>query len=302
MKTIVLKLDGQPAQFTTKSLTFNGEEFFYSKMSNVLNDAENHNYAFAYDGKVVVLPYEAKDMGILNAIFSQVQSLPKRNSSASRPLPEKTESKSDAKQPDISDESQAEASSENDNNADGHAEVHEAVQEDERADETDSVQEASPISDTDETAQNEQNEQEAFPSPIPAAESLKSANTEAGDEIESNEDDNDETNTSPDSSDESTERFFSEVENAVENIIAEPEESENHEETAGDASDSQPNLQKKAKLKKSLLIFGLIIALFVLMSYCYFFFIAPNADTQTDPNANESQQYEDIDELINDLQ
>ena len=38
MKTIELKAGQQIAQFTTKSVTFDGKEFFYSRMSNLTHD------------------------------------------------------------------------------------------------------------------------------------------------------------------------------------------------------------------------------------------------------------------------
>ena len=75
MKTIELKAGGQIARFTTKSVTFDGKEFFYADMSHVINNAEAHAYIFTYEGETKILPYEEKDIKIFNAIFSQVQKL-----------------------------------------------------------------------------------------------------------------------------------------------------------------------------------------------------------------------------------
>ena len=72
MKTIELKAGQQIAQFTTKSVTFDGKEFFYSRMSNLTHDPAACKYYFTYDGEHKILPYEAKDAPILNAIFGQV--------------------------------------------------------------------------------------------------------------------------------------------------------------------------------------------------------------------------------------
>ena len=44
MKTIELKAGQQIAQFTTKSVTFDGKEFFYSKMSNLTHDPATEKY------------------------------------------------------------------------------------------------------------------------------------------------------------------------------------------------------------------------------------------------------------------
>ena len=76
MKTIELKAGQQIAQFTTKSVTFDGKEFFYSRMiQNLTHDPATQNIIFTYDGKSKILPYEAKDAQILTAIFSQVLKL-----------------------------------------------------------------------------------------------------------------------------------------------------------------------------------------------------------------------------------
>ena len=75
MKTIELKAGQQIAQFTTKSVTFDGKEFFYSRMSNLTHDPATQKYYFTYDGESKILPYEAKDAQILTAIFSQVLKL-----------------------------------------------------------------------------------------------------------------------------------------------------------------------------------------------------------------------------------
>ena len=75
MKTIELKAGQQIAQFTTKSVTFDGKEFFYSRMSNLTHDPATQKYYFTYDGESRILPYEAKDAQILTAIFSQVLKL-----------------------------------------------------------------------------------------------------------------------------------------------------------------------------------------------------------------------------------
>ena len=44
MKTIELKAGQQIAQFTTKSVTFDGKEFFYSRMSNLTHDPATQKF------------------------------------------------------------------------------------------------------------------------------------------------------------------------------------------------------------------------------------------------------------------
>ena len=82
MKTIEIKTGSQTARFTTKSVTFDGREFFYANMSHVTNDVENHTYTFTCGDETKTLPYEEKDAKILNAIFSQVRQLEEKRHAA----------------------------------------------------------------------------------------------------------------------------------------------------------------------------------------------------------------------------
>ena len=75
MKTIEIISGEQKARFTTKSVTFDGKEYLYIKMSDVTHNTEECVYTFTYENEIKTLPYEAKDARILNAIFSQVQNL-----------------------------------------------------------------------------------------------------------------------------------------------------------------------------------------------------------------------------------
>ncbi|MDD6311416.1 MAG: hypothetical protein PUB09_05775 [Firmicutes bacterium] len=60
--------------------------------------------------------------------------------------------------------------------------------------------------------------------------------------------------------------------------------------------------ERKGKLKKSLLIFAAIIAVFAIAAVAYFFVIGPSSNPNIGPNSDGTQQYNDIDELIEDLQ
>lgn len=59
--------------------------------------------------------------------------------------------------------------------------------------------------------------------------------------------------------------------------------------------------EKKSKLKKALIIFAVIIVLFVGAGVAYFFTIGPANDASQGP-VNETHQYNDIDELIDEMQ
>ena len=72
MKTIEIISGEQRAIFTTRSVTFDGKEFLYINMTDVSNDPDACVYTFTYDNEIKLLPYEAKDAAVLNAIFGQV--------------------------------------------------------------------------------------------------------------------------------------------------------------------------------------------------------------------------------------
>lgn len=61
--------------------------------------------------------------------------------------------------------------------------------------------------------------------------------------------------------------------------------------------------EKRARLKKSIIIFGIILAIFAIAAIIYFFVIGPSSDPNVGPNTTDgTQQYNDIDDLIDDLQ
>ncbi len=75
MKTIEIISGAQKTQFTTKSVTLNGREYFYINMSGVRNDQLNRVYTFVYDNEVKAVPYEEKDAKTLAVIFGQVRAM-----------------------------------------------------------------------------------------------------------------------------------------------------------------------------------------------------------------------------------
>ena len=75
MKTIEIISGAQKAQFTTKSVTLDGREYFYINMSDVRNDKLNRVYTFVYDSEVKAVPYEEKDAKTLAVIFGQVRAM-----------------------------------------------------------------------------------------------------------------------------------------------------------------------------------------------------------------------------------
>ena len=75
MKTIELLINGQPAQFTTKSVTLEGKEYFYSKITQLDHSPIVLTYKMECDGEEKLLRYEKKDAKVLAVIFSQVHKM-----------------------------------------------------------------------------------------------------------------------------------------------------------------------------------------------------------------------------------
>ncbi|MBE6029255.1 MAG: hypothetical protein E7226_03775 [Clostridiales bacterium] len=60
--------------------------------------------------------------------------------------------------------------------------------------------------------------------------------------------------------------------------------------------------EKKAKRKKAFIIFAVIIALFIIAGIIYFLTVGTTNDASQGPNIDETHQYNDIDELIEEMQ
>lgn len=244
MKTIEIKIGEQIAQFTTKSVTFRGKEFFYSKMTDVAHDADSSTYSFTYEGELIVFPYEKKDLKVLSVIFAQVQNLqPKavntKENSSSGELSEKKETQ---------DIDRADA-------------VHQSPQHEENTEKTEAEKPLETIDSTQE-------------------QSLATTDKKSAKQAE---------------------KERKQAEKARKKAEKEKLKSEknNDSENAGDEKD---NYKSKEKIKKSLIIFAGVIGIVAVMAVAYYFIFGTSSNPSAGPNSTESQQYDDIDELINDLQ
>lgn len=326
MKTIELKAGQQIAQFTTKSVTFDGKEFFYSRMSNLTHDPATQKYYFTYDGESKILPYEAKDAQILTAIFSQVLKLQAAKAHAAKvqaSAPQKTSADPSAKvstqapvQPPASeipaakapeapvqDQAQQEeipVTPQTPHAVDVRAAAEMAQPAPEPAEQAPAAGQATaaeqasaeePIVFTDKKAakQAEKERKKAEKAAKRAEkERLKAekAAKKAGKVTEP------ETPAEGGSQAQETGAQTSDLTGTPAESAAEPKELTDEEKTA-----------KKTKLKKSLLIFAAVLVIVAALSVAaYFIFGTSNNPSSNNPGSKESQQYDDIDELINDLQ
>ncbi len=303
MKTIELKAGQQIAQFTTKSVTFDGKEFFYSRMSNLTHDPATQKYYFTYDGESKILPYEAKDAQILTAIFSQVLKLQAAKAAQAHAAKVPAQTTQQTPQAPVQDQAQQEeipVTPQTPHAVDVRAAAEMAQPAPEPAEQAPAAGQATaaeqasaeePIVFTDKKAakQAEKERKKAEKAAKRAEkERLKAekAAKKTGKVTEP------ETPAEGGSQSQETGAQTSDLTGTPAESAAEPKELTDEEKTA-----------KKTRLKKALLIFAAVLVIVAALSVAaYFIFGTSNNPSSNNPGSKESQQYDDIDELINDLQ
>lgn len=303
MKTIELKAGQQIAQFTTKSVTFDGKEFFYSRMSNLTHDPATQKYYFTYDGESKILPYEAKDAQILTAIFSQVLKLQAAKAAQAHAAKVPAQTAQQTPQAPVQDQAQQEeipVTPQTPHAVDVRAAAEMAQPAPEPAEQAPAAGQATaaeqasaeePIVFTDKKAakQAEKERKKAEKAAKRAEkERLKAekAAKKAGKVTEP------ETPAEGGSQSQEIGAQTSDLTGTPAESAAEPKELTDEEKTA-----------KKTRLKKALLIFAAVLVIVAALSVAaYFIFGTSNNPSSNNPGSKESQQYDDIDELINDLQ
>ena len=286
MKTIELLSNGRQVQFTTKSVTIDGKEYLYSHISELRHSEAKRVYGFKCDGEVVMLPYAEKDTRVLKAIFSQVRQM------HSKPAPAKAG-------PAVTEAPAAEQSAKP-----GPAPVQEPAAEPEAK-----APAAEPAA-----------EPVVTPEPVPAAEPVApvepaAETTEVETEVPAEP-------AAETPAEEPAEPILSDKERRKQQKQREKEQRKAEKEAAkreklaqkaaaksGGAdiysesvSAQVDQMQKSARFKKAILIFVIILAVFALMGVAYYFLIGPASDPQIGPNTTDQTQYNDIDNMINDLE
>ena len=303
MKTIELKAGQQIAQFTTKSVTFDGKEFFYSRMSNLTHDPATQKYYFTYDGESKILPYEAKDAQILTAIFSQVLKLQAAKAAQAHDAKVPAQAAQQTPQAPIQDQAQ-------------HEEIPVTPQTPHAVDVRAAAEMAQPAPEPAEQAPAA--EQASAAEQAPAAEPIVFTDKKAAKQAEKE-------RKKAEKAAKRAEKERLKAEKAAKKAgkVAEPEtpaeSGSQAQETGAQTSDltgtpaesaaepkeltDEEKIAKKTRLKKALLIFAAVLVIVAALSVAaYFIFGTSNNPSSNNPGSKESQQYDDIDELINDLQ
>ncbi len=264
MKTIEIKSGDQVVQFTTKSVTMDGKEYFYADMTDLYHSPVVHTYQFACYGETKRLTYEKKDAKILAAIFSQVKNLevkkqaaaektavekPVKDEPASAPAEEQVKEEAPAAPAEVAEEPSEEKDVPNEKAS---VKVNELP-----ADTLEDMIRATIVI-NEERAKKE------------AAKAAKKARRKA-------------------------------IWEAKKNGTPIPEEYLKDETEKKESIADDP--EKMERLKKSLKVFGIILGALIAVSIIYYFvFGTANDPTNTNPTNIESQQYDDIDQLIEDMQ
>ncbi len=309
MKTIEMKVGGKVVEFTSKSLIIDGTEYFYSKMSDIKHSASKHVYAFTYEEKVRYLQYDPKYEKGLKVIFSKINALGHKKAEAAAAVAAKEVAAPAAAVAapaiDVAAAAPAEeaAAPAIDVAAAAPGEAAQPAGEEilqTGAEEVGAqIADAVPAVETPAEIAADVVEAEAV---APAAEPAKAPEEESVFDFPA------EVETAPAEtpeevvSGEATAEVETDQPAEMTEVAADGETDENDTSLmSADTAAAAGDPAKKGSLKKSLIIFGCIIAVIGILSIIYFTAFGTADNPTSGPNSTESQQYDDIDELIEDL-
>lgn len=277
MKTIEILSNGRQVQFTTKSVTIEGREYQYSHISELRHSEAKRIYGFKCDGDTVMLPYEEKDAQVLKVIFSRVQQMHSKAEAAAKagqkpaaPKPELT-AETPVTEPSAEEPAEAEPAPELPAEEPAAEPVAEEPAEEPAAEPV--VEE--PVA---EEPAEEPSEEAADEAPALSAKEKKRLEKEQR----------------------KADKEAAKRENLAKKAAAKSGRDADvymESETA-----EMDQMQKSARFRKAIIIFLIILAVFALMGVAYYFLIGPASDPQIGPNTTDQTQYNDIDDMINDLE
>ena len=310
MKTIEMKVGNKVVQFTSKSLIIDGTEYYYSKMSDIKHSASKHVYAFKYDGKTQYLQYDPKYESGLKVIFKKIHALGQKKAAAAAAVEKAAGA---AGVTGVAGAAAEAVSGGKESISDAIAGIVSGAEEvaGEAAGEIEAVAESAVAGAEEVAGEAEAVAEGAFA----GAEEVAGAVEGVVDEVAEDSDVAEAFEEAPAPEDETV--FDFPVGGAVAEAPAEGEAAEAEAagevaadaevegkvvEAEGDTAEGKtPDEEKKGKLKKALLIFAGILIVIGILSAIYFSAFGTSSNPTSGPNSTESQQYDDIDELIEDL-
>ena len=286
MESIKYQVKGHSVEFSKRALTIDNKVYSYTGISQIKHSSAYHAYLFKYNGEWVKLFYNEPDGKTIAILFKRIQKMNERRAAYARATQsidtsaiaaalaassgEKPEEKPAA--PEAKAEEPAAKAEE--------PEVEKPAEEAPKAEEAPAAEEVPAV---------EEVPAEEAPAEVPEEKPTEEA--PVVEEAPTEEAPAEETPTEEAPADEKAE------EKPAEEVPAEP--AKDAETLAAEAAEAEI---KKAKRKKAFIIFGIILALFIIAGIIYFLTVGTTDDSSQGPNVDETHQYNDIDELIEEMQ
>ena len=279
MESIKYQVKGHSVEFSKRALTIDNKVYSYTGISQIKHSSAYHAYLFKYNGEWVKLFYNEPDGKTIAILFKRIQKMNERRAAYARATQSIDTSAIAAALAASSGEKPEEKPAAPETKAEEPAAKAEEPEVEKPAEEAPVVEEAPAV----EEAPVEEAPAEEAPAvepekEVPEAEEVPAEEAQAEEEVPA-------------------EETQAEEKPAEEAPAEEP--SKDAETVAAEAAEAEI---KKAKRKKAFLIFGIIIALFLIAGIIYFLTVGTTDDSSQGPNVDETHQYNDIDELIEEMQ
>ena len=279
MESIKYQVKGHSVEFSKRALTIDNKVYSYTGISQIKHSSAYHAYLFKYNGEWVKLFYNEPDGKTIAILFKRIQKMNERRAAYARATQSIDTSAIAAALAASSGEKPEEKPAAPETKAEEPAAKAEEPEVEKPAEEAPVVEEAPAV----EEAPVEEAPAEEAPAvepekEVPEAEEVPAEEAQAEEEVPA-------------------EEAQAEEKPAEEAPAEEP--AKDAETIAAEAAEAEI---KKAKRKKAFLIFGIIIALFLIAGIIYFLTVGTTDDSSQGPNVDETHQYNDIDELIEEMQ
>ena len=279
MDSIKYQVKGHSVEFSKRALTIDNKVYSYTGISQIKHSSAYHAYLFKYNGEWVKLFYNEPDGKTIAILFKRIQKMNERRAAYARATQSIDTSAIAAALAASSGEKPDEKPAAPEAKAEEPAAKAEEPEVEKPAEEAPVVEEAPAV----EEAPVEEAPAEEAPAvepekEVPEAEEVPAEEAQAEEEVPA-------------------EEAQAEEKPAEEAPAEEP--AKDAETIAAEAAEAEI---KKAKRKKAFLIFGIIIALFLIAGIIYFLTVGTTDDSSQGPNVDETHQYNDIDELIEEMQ
>lgn len=285
MESIKYQVKGHSVEFSKRALTIDNKVYSYTGISQIKHSSAYHAYLFKYNGEWVKLFYNEPDGKTIAILFKRIQKMNERRAAYARATQSIDTSAIAAALAASSGEKPEEKPAAPEAKAEEPAAKAEEPEVEKPAEEAPVVEEAQAVEEAPvEEAPAEEAPAVAPEKEVPEAEEVPAEEAQAEEEVPAEE--------TP------AEEKPAEEAPATEEAPAE-EPAKGAETIAAEAAEAEI---KKAKRKKAFLIFGIIIALFLIAGIIYFLTVGTTDDSSQGPNVDETHQYNDIDELIEEMQ